>query len=155
MQVEFQTQWSRAWKSYINSGPDVSDFLFVCWVILHVFFCRLLISFSNTCITFSTTKYFFKQYHHFFSQICCCCLFDLILYAPVNSLSVMSGRVFLGWTSTLYLLKDTTQWRRWGSNLRPFGLELSTLPLTNCAPFFVQNFKICTPWRNDRIQSTQ
>ena len=26
--------------------------------------------------------------------------FDLILYVPVNNLSVTSGRVFLGWTST-------------------------------------------------------
>ena len=28
------------------------------------------------------------------------CLFDLILYFPVNNFSVMSGWVFLGWTST-------------------------------------------------------
>ena len=28
------------------------------------------------------------------------CLFDLILYIPVNNLSVISGQVFLGWTST-------------------------------------------------------
>ena len=28
------------------------------------------------------------------------CLFDLILYVPVNNLLVKSGRVFLGWTST-------------------------------------------------------
>ena len=27
------------------------------------------------------------------------------------------------------LLKDTTQWRRWGSNPRPLGLETITLPL--------------------------
>ena len=27
------------------------------------------------------------------------------------------------------LLKDKTQWRRWGSNLLPLGLESSTLPL--------------------------
>ena len=27
--------------------------------------------------------------------------FDLTLYVPVNILSVMSGRVFLGWTSTM------------------------------------------------------
>ena len=25
-----------------------------------------------------------------------CCLYDLILYVPVNNFSVMSGRVFLG-----------------------------------------------------------
>ena len=35
------------------------------------------------------------------------------------------------------LLKDTTQWRRWGSNSRPLGLESSTLPLSHCAPWFV------------------
>ena len=48
-------------------------------------------------------------------------LFDLILYVPVNNFSVMSGQVFLGWTSTkqglMCLLKDTMQWRGWGSNL--------------------------------------
>ena len=37
---------------------------------------------------------------------------------PINNLSVIKGRVFLGWTSTklglMFLLKDTTQWRRWG-----------------------------------------
>ena len=27
------------------------------------------------------------------------CLFDLILYVPVSNFSVMSGRVFLGWTT--------------------------------------------------------
>ena len=57
---------------------------------------------------------------------------------PINNLSVIKGRVFLGWTSTklglMFLLKDTTQWCRWGSNPRPFGLESSTLPLSHCAP---------------------
>ena len=60
---------------------------------------------------------------------------------PINNLSVIKGRVFLGWTSTklglMFLLKDTTQWRRWGSNPRPFGLESSTLPLSHCAPSIV------------------
>ena len=58
---------------------------------------------------------------------------------PINNLSVIKGWVFLGWTSTklglMFLLKDTTQWRRWGSNPRPFGLESSTLPLSHCAPW--------------------
>ena len=31
------------------------------------------------------------------------------------------------------LLKDTTQWRQWDSNLQPLGLESSTLPLSHCA----------------------
>ena len=57
---------------------------------------------------------------------------------PINYLSVIKGRVFLGWTSTklglMFLLKDRTQWRRWGSNPRPLGLESSTLPLSHCVP---------------------
>ena len=32
------------------------------------------------------------------------CLFYLILYVPVNNFLVMSGRVFLGWTSTIQWL---------------------------------------------------
>ena len=34
----------------------------------------------------------------------------------------------------MFLLKDTTQWRRWGTNSRPFVLESSTLPLRHCLP---------------------
>ena len=30
--------------------------------------------------------------------------------------------------------RTTTQWRRWGSNPRPLGLESSTLQLSHCAP---------------------
>ena len=41
------------------------------------------------------------------------CLFDLILYVPVNNLSVVSGGVFLCFTSTrqelIVLLEDTRQ----------------------------------------------
>ena len=57
---------------------------------------------------------------------------------PINNLSVIKGRVFLGWTKLglMFLLKDTTQWRRWGSNPRPFGLESNTLPLSHCAPYY-------------------
>ena len=65
-----------------------------------------------------------------------CLLF--VSLRPINNLSVIKGRVFLGWTSTklglMFLLKDITQWRRWGSNPWPFRLESSTLPLSNCAP---------------------
>ena len=57
---------------------------------------------------------------------------------PINNLSVIKGRVFLGWTSTklglMFLLKDTTHRRWWGSNQRPLGLDSSTLPLSHCAP---------------------
>ena len=55
--------------------------------------------------------------------------FDSLCF--INNLSVIKGQVFLGWTSTklglMFLLKDTTQWRRWGSNPRPLGLKSSTL----------------------------
>ena len=48
-------------------------------------------------------------------------------WRPINNLSVIKGRFLLGWTSTklglMFLFKDTTQWRRWGSNPQPLGLE--------------------------------
>ena len=57
---------------------------------------------------------------------------------PINNLSVIKRWVFLDWTSTklglIFLPKDTTQWCRWGSNLRPLGLKSSTLTLSHCAP---------------------
>ena len=57
---------------------------------------------------------------------------------PINNLLVIKRWVLLGWTSTklglMFVLKDTTQWRRWGSNPQPLGLESSTLKLSNCAP---------------------
>ena len=62
---------------------------------------------------------------------------------PINNLSVIKGRVSLGWTSTrlelMFLLKDTTQWRWWGSNPPPLSLESSTLPLSHCAPQLLLN----------------
>ena len=64
------------------------------------------------------------------------CLIDSL--RPINNRSVIKGRVFLGWTSAklglMFLLKDTMQWRRWGSNPRPLCLESSTLPLRYCTP---------------------
>ena len=57
---------------------------------------------------------------------------------PINNLSVIKARVFLGWTSTklglMFLFKDTTQCHRWGSNPRPLGLVSSSLPLSHYAP---------------------
>ena len=34
----------------------------------------------------------------------------------------------------MFLLKDTKQWRWWGSNPWPLGHESSTLPLSHCSP---------------------
>ena len=62
---------------------------------------------------------------------------------PINNLSVIKGRVSLGWTSTklglMFLLKDTTQWHRWGSNPQPLGLESSTLPPSHCDPAYCRS----------------
>ena len=71
---------------------------------------------------------------------CFVCLFGWLDFLhPINNLSVIKGRVFLGWTSTkleiMFLLKDTTQWRQWGSNPRHLCLESSTLTLSHCAPY--------------------
>ena len=69
-------------------------------------------------------------------MICLFVWFDSL--RPINKFSVIKGRVFLGQTSTklelMFFLKDTMQWRWWGSNLRPLSLESSTLPLSHCAP---------------------
>ena len=66
---------------------------------------------------------------------CLLALFDLIFLRPINNLSVIKLRVFLDWTSTklglMFLLKDTTQWRRWGSNRGPL---VSSQALYHWAP---------------------
>ena len=69
-----------------------------------------------------------------FTRFC----FDLILYVPstifqlyrdgLPGLNQYWARINVSYSRT------TTQWRRWGSNPRPFGLESSTLPLSHCAP---------------------
>ena len=83
------------------------------------------------------------KYLEFHSQIAGSWLFWFESLRPINNFSVIKGRVFLGWSSTklglIFLLKDTTQCRRWGSNPRPFGLEWTTLPLRHCAPKAVDN----------------
>ena len=65
--------------------------------------------------------------------IFCFVWFDSL--GPFNNLSVIKGQVFLGWTSTklglMFLLKDTKQWCRRGSNPGSLGLESSTLPLNH------------------------
>ena len=61
------------------------------------------------------------------------CLFDLIPYVPVNFFSVMSRRVFMGWTWTKQGLICRAQWHnavtQVSSNPQSLGLESSTLPL--------------------------
>ena len=65
----------------------------------------------------------------------CSCFF--VWFDSLRPITNLSVSVFLpGWNSTtlrlIFLLKDTTQWRRWGLNPRPLGLESSTLPLSHC-----------------------
>ena len=89
----------------------------------------------NLSIGYRNGRYYHhrRRYHQLFLVFV---WFDSLCL--INNLSVIKGRVFLGWTSTklglMFLLKDTRQWRRWGSNPLPLGLKSSTLPLSHCAP---------------------
>ena len=56
--------------------------------LISCFFRSSLIWVQTVCLDFCGRQWLFEI------------LFDLILYVPVNIFSVMSGRVFLGWTST-------------------------------------------------------
>ena len=74
-----------------------------------------------------------------------CCWFSLeVLFFWFDSLRPINNlwRVFLGWTGTkldsMFLLKDTTQRRRWGLNPLPHGLKSSMLPLSHCAPYSLE-----------------
>ena len=59
------------------------------------------------------------------------CLFDVILYIPVNNVSVMLGRVFLGWTSTKQGLMCHAQ----GHNtVMPARLEPATILSRDTCP---------------------
>ena len=79
-------------------------------------FCCHLLTFSKLVVVF-----FFKLFHDYHQSFC---LFDLILYVPVNNPSVMSGRVFLGWTST----KQGSMCLAQGHNaVRPVRLEPTVL----------------------------
>ena len=55
------------------------------------------------------------------------CLFDLILYIPVNITAVMSGCVFLGWTSTKQRIKCLDQQYKEVSLVK---LEPTTIPFS-------------------------
>ena len=83
-------------------------------------------------------------------------LFDLILYVQDKNFLVTSGWVFLIEKvlskDKRVLLKDTTQWRQWGSNLRPRGLDSSTLQLSHCAPhkpYAIKRWSIVVPTKSD------
>ena len=88
-----------------------------CLYIGSTFCMQLLLQFYS--VLFETFFFFF----FWFDSLC-----------PINNLSVIKGQVFLGWTSIklglMFLLKDTTQWRQWGSNRGP---SVSRQPLYHWA----------------------
>ena len=65
-------------------------------------------------------------------------LFDLILYIPVNNISITSGRVYPGWTSTELGLMCLAQGHNAVTPVRlepaALWLESSAPPLSHCAP---------------------
>ena len=75
------------------------------------------------------------------------CLFDLILYVPSTIFQL--NRDGSSWVEPARInvsgSRTTTQFRRWGSNLRPFYLESSTLPQSHCAPLC---HCTCVLWEN-------
>ena len=55
-----------------------------------------------------------------------------------------------GLPGLMFLLKDTTKWRPWGSNPRPFGLESSTLPLGS---HLLLSFRRCCIAHLEKVKS--
>ena len=84
-------------------------------------------------------------HQHPIARITWCMFVRFDFLRPINNHSVMKERTFQGWTSSklglMFLLKDTTQWRRWDSNLRPLCLKKSTLPLSHCAPYLMHVYQ--------------
>ena len=109
-----------------------------------------LLSFPGLCVCVCVCVWYFfpNAVTHYLFRILnkanwvCFVWFDSL--RPINNLSVIKGRVFLGWTSTklglMFLLKHTTQWCCWGWHPPPLGLESSTLPLSHCVPRLIEKY---------------
>ena len=69
------------------------------------------------------------------------CLFDLMLYVPSTIFQLnrdsLPGLNQYWARINVSCSRTTTQWRRWGSNSGPLGLEPSTLPQRHCAPYLM------------------
>ena len=85
-------------------------------------------------------------------------MFDLILYVPGNNLQLCRDGSY--WVESVLskdkyvLLKDTTQWRRWGWDPWFLGLESNGLPLSHCASkskWYIEN----TRWVSFDIKFTR
>ena len=86
------------------------------------------------------------------SVIFCLFLFDLIFNVPSTIFQLYKGTGLPGTKlGLMFLLKDTTQWRRWDSNPRPLGLESSTRPLSHCAPrrsvINIKGWQVIISWK--------
>ena len=78
---------------------------------------------------FATIKTIFRKRNTIYLEIITCLIVWFDSLRPINNLSVIKGWVFLSRTSTklglMFLLKDTTQWRR--------GLSVSSQALYHWA----------------------
>ena len=97
------------------------------WFLIFAFFFTLIVSIPDRCLL------------PYFDCIDSWSLFILILYVPSTILQL--NRDGPSWVEPVLIARinvscstTTTQWRRWGSNPQPLGLESSTLPLSHCAP---------------------
>ena len=104
-----------------NVGPDLDPNCLTLWCFPERFLCKKMI----------LKKISRRQKVWKIAQNALFVWFDSL--RPINNLSVIKGWVFLGWTSTklglMFLLKDTTQWRRWGSNPRSRVKHSATEPV--------------------------
>ena len=118
---------------------DPSAWLFACLVFFHAFV--VICCFSPSKLTFSKRNTIIRVSNGLDQDQDQCSFFVWFDFlCPINNLSVIKRGVFLGWTSTkqglMFLLEDTKQWCRQGSNPLPFGLKASTLPLHSQGPKF-------------------
>ena len=101
------TRYFRASMIYVSTNPMVihelmrirhtaskTDRVFECFKVTVFEFRCFPTEYMYKCLKTNNTQPYSSPWALFV------CLFDLILYVPVNYFSVMSGRVFLGWTST-------------------------------------------------------
>ena len=117
--------------SFLNILSGKSSECQTVWIQITPYILSGLIWAQTVCRGYQQTRPVGEEVFFF----CLFFLFDSL--RPINNLSVIKGRVFLGWTSTrlglMFLLKDTTQWR-WCLNPPPLCLESSSLPLSHCIP---------------------
>ena len=118
LKIDFQDQLS------LNAGQKYCRMLQGEHSAIHLTFIKLPFVIKIFVLSIFECPFYTGFTVHYF----CVSLFSCFVFVwfdslrPINNLSVKQGWVFLGWTSTklglMFLLKDTTQWRRWGWNPR-------------------------------------